>query len=393
MEKYDIVIIGGGPAGVTIAEQIRKENKNISVCILSEEKVLPYYRLRLGYYLQNPIDEKFFLKSSEWYQVNNIKLMLNSKVEECNFKEKFVVSRGQKIEWDYLVIASGSKPYLPEQMRNEKLQNFVFTFRSYEDLLALKKKVAQAGRVIIVGAGLLGLELASALEGKETTIVELSKRILPKQLDEVASFLLEEHIVKKGIKIILDNKIENVEYHQNGLKITLSSGQAIECDLLIFSAGVVPNTEFINSQEDILNSKKGIDVNYKMQTKLPNVYACGDVAYIDGQNPGTWTFALESAKIVAKNILGFEAFYQNNPLPYFLKAFGLEIVSAGDMQNLQNANILEFLDKSRMIYKKFVVKNNKLTAYLLLNDTKAHLQLSKFLNSHVDIKLLESFLK
>lgn len=154
----------------------------------------------------------------------------------------------------------------------------------------------------------------------------------------------------------MNNKIENAEPFQSGLKITLSSGQTIECDILIFSAGVVPNTEFIKSPENILNSKKGIEVNYKMQTKISNVYACGDVAHIDGQNPGTWTFALESAKIVAKNILGFETFYQNMPLPYFLKAFGLEIVSAGDMQNLQDANILEFLDKSKMIYKKFVVK-------------------------------------
>ncbi|ADQ04773.1 FAD-dependent pyridine nucleotide-disulfide oxidoreductase [Caldicellulosiruptor owensensis OL] len=393
MEKYDIVIIGGGPAGVTVAEQIRKENKNVSVCILSHEKVLPYYRLKLGYYLQNPIDEKFFLKSSDWYKANNIRLMLNSRVKECIFEEKVAFLEGKKIHWDYLVIASGSKPYLPEHLLNEKTQNFVFTFRNYNDLLLLQKRLSQVNKVVIVGAGLLGLELASALEGKKITIIELSERILPKQLDDVASFLLKDYVEKKGIEIILGTKIENIETCRNGLEIVLSNGQPTYCDLLIFSAGVVPNTEFIKSPENILNSKKGIEVNYKMQTKISNVYACGDVAYIDGQNPGTWTFALESAKIVAKNILGFETFYQNMPLPYFLKAFGLEIVSAGDMQNLQDANILEFLDKRKMIYKKFVVKNNKLTAYLLLNDTKTHLQLSKFLNNHVDIKLLENLLK
>lgn len=393
MEKYDIVIIGGGPAGVTVADQIRKDNKSVSVCILSEEKVLPYFRLKLGHYLQNPIDEKFFLRPPEWYQINNIKLFLNSKVEECSFSKRFVVLKDQKIQWNYLVIASGSKPYIPEQMQNNMLKNFIFTFRSYDDLIALKKRISDVEKVIIVGAGLLGLELASVFEGKETVLIELSKRILPKQLDEIASLLLEEYIAKKGIKIILNDKVESAEPFQRGLKVTLSSGRSIECDLLIFSVGISPNTNFIHCQEDILNSKKGVEVNCRMQTKVENVYACGDVAYIDGKNPGTWTFAVESAKIAAKNILGFEAFYQNRSLPYYLKAFGVEIISAGDIQDLQNANILEYLDKNNMVYKKFIIKNNVLTSYLLLNDTKTHLQISNLLNSRVDIKLLENLLK
>jgi len=171
-------------------------------------------------------------------------------------------------------------------------------------LLLLQKRLSQVNKVVIVGAGLLGLELASALEGKKITIIELSERILPKQLDEVASFLLKDYVEKKGIEIILGTKIKNIETYHNGLEIVLSNGQPIYCDILIFSAGVVPNTEFIKSPENILNSIKRIEVNYKMQTKISNVYACGDVAHIDGQESRNLDVCFRKCKNSCKKYFG-----------------------------------------------------------------------------------------
>ena len=154
----------------------------------------------------------------------------------------------------------------------------------------------------------------------------------------------------------------------------------------------MPNTDFVNDKR-ILSSRKGIGVNTRMQTSIEDVFACGDVAYLDNQNPGTWTFAVESGKVVGKNILGQNIEYQRKPIPYFLKAFGMEIVSAGNIIDVKDSNLFECLNKEKMVYKKFVVKNKRLIGYLLINDTKTHSQINKLVGQEVDPKWIEKYLE
>lgn len=102
MEKFDVVIIGGGVSALTVTEEIRKKDFNLSMCILSDEKVLPYYRLKLPYYIYNPIDEKFFIKPQNWFEDNNIKIYLNSPVIEVDFDNKIVFGSDKKIGYKNL---------------------------------------------------------------------------------------------------------------------------------------------------------------------------------------------------------------------------------------------------------------------------------------------------
>ncbi|WP_271629759.1 NAD(P)/FAD-dependent oxidoreductase [Caldicellulosiruptor sp. DIB 104C] len=392
MEKFDVVIIGGGVSALTVAEEIRKKDFNLSICILSDERVLPYYRLKLPYYIYNPIDEKFFIKPQNWFEDNNIKIYLNSPVIKVNFDNKIVFVSDKKIGYKKLVIASGAKPYMGDDVVDIRARDKVFSLRTYEDLLRLKEIIPRVPEVAIIGAGLLGLELASTLEGKSVFLIEIAERLLPKQLDEVGALLFEEEIKRKGININFDSKVEKIEKINNKLVIFLSNNKEILSDIVIFSAGVVPNTDFVNDKR-ILSSRKGIGVNARMQTSIEDVFACGDVAYLNNQNPGTWTFAVESGKVVGKNILGQNIEYQRKPIPYFLKAFGMEIVSAGNIIDVKESNLFECLNKEKMVYKKFVLKNKKLIGYLLINDTKTHSQISKFLGQEVNLKWIEKYLE
>ncbi|AZT90273.1 NAD(P)/FAD-dependent oxidoreductase [Caldicellulosiruptor changbaiensis] len=392
MEKFDVLIIGCGIAGLTVAEEIRKEDSNLSIGILSNEKVLPYYRLKLPYYIYNPIDEKFFIKPQNWFEDNNIKIYLNSPVIEVDFNNKIVFGSDKKIGYKKLVIASGAKPYNGDDVVDIRARDKVFSLRTYEDLLRLKEIIPRVPEVAIIGAGLLGLELASTLEGKSVFLIEIAERLLPKQLDEVGALLFEEEIKRKGINIIFDSKVEKIEKTNNKLVIFLSNNKEILSDIVIFSAGVVPNTDFVNDKR-ILSPRKGIGVNTRMQTSIEDVFACGDAAYLDNQNPGTWAFAVESGKVVGKNILGQNIEYQRKLIPYFLKAFGMEIVSAGNINDVKDSNLFECLNKEKMVYKKFVVKNKRLIGYLLINDTKTHSQINKFVGQEVDPKWIEKYLE
>ncbi|WAM34864.1 NAD(P)/FAD-dependent oxidoreductase [Caldicellulosiruptor morganii] len=391
MEKFDVVIVGGGVSALTVAEEIRKEDFKLSICMLSDEKVLPYYRLKLPYYIFSSIDEKFFIKPKKWFENNNIKIYLKSPVTGVDFDRKVVSYSNDKIEYKKLVIASGARAYGGDDVVDITARDDVFYLRTYEDLLRLKETIPKVSDITIIGAGLLGLELSSMLEGKRVSLIEMAKQLLPKQLDEIGATLFEEEIKRKGINVILDSRVEKIEKNSGKLKIFLSNNKEIFSDIVIFSAGVIPNTDFVNNKQ-ILSYRNGIGVNNKMQTSIEDVFACGDVAYLDNQNPGTWTFAVESARVVGKNILGQNVEYQRKLTPYFLKAFGMEIVSAGIINDVKDSNLFEFLNKEKIIYKKFVVRENKLIGYLLINDTKTHFQISKFLNQEVDQKWIERYL-
>lgn len=391
MNEFDIVIIGSGIAALTVAEELKKENQFLSICIVSDEEILPYYRLKLSSYLFKEIDSRFFIKPREWFSQNNIKVFLRSPVINIDFRKSFIETKDKEIFYKTAVIASGAKPFMFEDIIEKEAKDKVFYFRSYSDLVGLKKILHNVSSITIVGAGLLGLELADELKNKDIFLIEMAPRLLPKQLDPLGSIFLEEFISRNNIKLTLNSKIEKIEKYDTKLRICLSSGKAILSDIMIFSAGVLPNLNFI---KEGIKTKRGILVDSRMQTNMQNVFACGDVANFQDFNPETWNFAIESARVVAKNILGKGFEWRKKEYPYYLKTFGIEIVSVGNyyLQH-DDLDIYEFIDKNNFVYKKLLIKEKKLVGYILINDLKSHNELYNLYMKEIDLRLLDKIVK
>ena len=183
------VIIGNGTAGISAAEKIRKSDEKANITIVSDEKHLTYYRIKLSEALGREFsDKELFVKDQEWHDSNNINLSLNSKVEKIDIEKKQLeIKNSEDIKYDKLLIAVGSRSFIPPIKGNEK--KGVFALRSLDDLKEIKDYFKNCEKITVLGGGLLGLEAAWAIKklGKHVDVVEFFPHLLPRQLDEKIS--------------------------------------------------------------------------------------------------------------------------------------------------------------------------------------------------------------
>ncbi|MEZ0535909.1 NAD(P)/FAD-dependent oxidoreductase [Caldicellulosiruptoraceae bacterium PP1] len=382
MKEYDVILIGGGASSVSCAEELRRLNKDVSILIISDEDILPYYRTKLPSLINKDIDEKFFIHNKDWFKTNNIDILLNMKVTKIEKEENAVFCNEIKFKYKNLVICSGANPLEIYNITDQKIADRIFYLRNYRNLIQLKNILKDVKNVVIIGSGLLGLEISHELATNyNVKIIEISSRILPKQLDENASKLLANILSSKGIKLYFDSKVDKINYTNNRLQLRLENGDIIDTDIIIITVGVKPNIDFIN---DINMNKYGIIIDNFARTNISNIYACGDVANFNSPNPGTWNFAVETGKLAANNLLGYAKIYMAQSYPYFLNVFNIPVVSIGDVNDITDANIFEYIDESKKIYKKVIIKDKKIQSFVILNDMKlSSILLSKYKNNEI----------
>ncbi|RPI75791.1 MAG: NAD(P)/FAD-dependent oxidoreductase, partial [Desulfobacteraceae bacterium] len=211
MQKY--LIIGNGVAGTTAAEQIRKQDPNGSITILSDEDLPFYYRLRLNEYLSDDLAENALIaKPTTWYRQHNIELKLNTRVIGGNPANRVIESQDrQTFSYDRLLLASGSRSFMPPIKGADKPG--VFALRSIQDARRIKEFAQQANNIVIIGGGLLGLEAGNALRkiGKKVTLVETFGRLLPRQLDEFGGQRLLTLLKEMGFDFRLAAKTKEIQ--------------------------------------------------------------------------------------------------------------------------------------------------------------------------------------
>jgi len=379
-----IVIVGNNVAGTFTAQNIRYLNNDVVIEIFTQENYPYYTRVNLPELISAKvtIDDLIVFKE-EWYKNKNLKLNLNKKVIKIDPENKAIYLEGENnpVSYDKLILALGSAPNIPpikSALEMKIGKKGVFTLRSIDDALEIRDYIKKFAveKAIVIGGGLLGLELANQIKNYnlETTVVEFFPRLLPRQLDEECGTMLKEEIESRGIKVVLDAATEEILGNGRVTGIKLKDGQTLDADIILIQAGIRPTIDL--AKEANIHTNRGIIVNEFLETSEKDVYAVGDCIEYKNQIWGIIPACMEQSKIVAASALGLKKVdYKGTTPKNTLKIVGLELTSIGiiDPTKEEGAGweILKKADKKDCCYQKIVLKENKLKGAILFGDSKA----------------------
>jgi len=377
------VVVGNGIAGTTAAENIRKQDKEGSITIVTEEDVPFYYRIRLNEYLSGDMTEEELIgKGDEWYRGHNITLKLNTRVSGAVPGEKILFTTdNERIGYDRLLLATGSHSFIPPIKGSDR--KGVFALRSLQDARDISSWAGDVEDVVLIGGGLLGLEAGNALRrlGKKVTVVEFFPRLLPRQLDVDGAGRLQKIMEGMGFSFRLGAKTEAIAGADGVVGVQLEGGETLPARMVIISAGVRPNMEL--AKDLGLEHDKGIKVNERLVTSSPHIYAAGDVAEFNGMPYGIWPAAMEQGKIAGTNMAGGDQVYQGTTMANTLKVVGVDLASAG---NIDADNSLESkVVTDDTVYKKVVLEKDRIVGCIMLGNTKGFSRITKAMEEKLDV--------
>jgi len=315
MKAYDVLAIGGGPAGITIAKVLGRKMK---VGIIRPEDHSMIY-CAMPYVLENLISKEKTLKRDELVTGSGAEL-IRSTVTDVTFNEKVVtLVDGTKCAYDKLIIATGADPVIPEVNRTDLRQVYTFKRQSDLDLIEHAIKGKKTKKTVVVGAGAIGIELAQALNSviDECHLVEMSQSVLPNLIDQDFSSDVEKELKKLGVILHLNSPLPKIDGYRSARSVVLENGETISLDhddIIVFAAGMKANVGLFDGTGLEFDSY-GIVVNDKMETNIKDVYAVGDCVQfksgITGEiTPGKLaTNAVPMARVVANNLLGDDRSY------------------------------------------------------------------------------------
>ncbi len=378
MSKY--VIVGASAAGIGAVEAIRDVDPAGSITVISEEQIPQYSRPMISDLVSGKTTfDKMKCRSDNFWEDHRVQTLTGETAVRLDFAEKTVeLNNGSKVNFEKILLATGGKPFIPKIEGAEK--EGVFTFTTLSDAEQLATKIQNAKRVVVIGAGLIGISVTEALTklGLQVTMVELKEKILSLLLDETAAEIVEKAIRKAGVTIIAGQTVKRIlgktKNDNTVSSAVLTNGNSVECDIVIIAIGVVPRMELVAGTD--VKTNRGIIVDRHMRTSVPNVYASGDVAeaydFILNKNRSLplWPLAQIEGKIAGYNMAGKETEYEGGTSMSSLKYFGVPITSIGIANPKDNKTyeILTKHDPSKNVYKKIVLKNNIIVGICFVND-------------------------
>ena len=362
--KRKYVIIGNSAAGIGAAEGIRQTDKHGEIIIITNERHHTYSRPLISYLLLGKItEEQIKYRGDNFYSDNNCTLLKDTEVTKIDAKSKRVVlSDGNLIDFDKLLVATGSSAFLPKFEGLEKVKN-KFTFMSLDDALELNKILDKEKRVLIIGAGLIGLKCAEGILEKvsKVTVFDLAPNILPSVLDDGGAKIVQRHIESQGVEFRLS---ESIKYFEQNTAVT-ESGDTIDFDILVIAAGVRPNTGLL---DNIAKIERGIAVNEKCETTAKDIYAAGDCTQTldisNGQNKimALLPNAYMQGECAGINMAGGEKSFDKAMPMNAVGFFGLHVITAG------NYSGDVYAENDNGNYKRLFYGDNKLNGYILIGN-------------------------
>lgn len=362
--KY--LIIGNGIAGLSAAKEIRRNDEEGTLTIISSEDKLTYFRTKLTFGISNNLrEEDLLIHDEKWYKEMKIDVFLQKIVEKIDIdNNEVILDDSRKVKYEKLLIATGSRPFIPPI--TGKYKEGIFALRTLKDLQTFKSYISTCKTVTVIGGGLLGLEAAWSLKllGKDVNIIEFAPYLMPRQLDKELGERLANKLTEEGIHVYLPKIAEEVlgDVRANGIRI--SGGEVVPTDAILISSGIRPNLDLV--RDSGIEYARGIIVNERLETNIKNIYAAGDIAEINNSIIGLWTASNEQGQVAGSNMSGKEVKYILPRLFTTLNIGNIKVFSAGDIVNYDK--ILEYRDDHREIHHKLFTKGGELTGVILFGD-------------------------
>ncbi|MCD8095972.1 MAG: FAD-dependent oxidoreductase [Ruminococcus sp.] len=362
-----IVIIGNSAAAIGCVEGVRSVDKFSEILIISSEKYHTYSRPLISYLLYGKTDEqRMKYRPDSFYADNLVDVMLGKTVTAIDPKKHNVkLESGEVIGYDKLLIATGSSPFVPPMKGLDTVEN-KFTFMTLDDAHALGEAIKPDSKVLVIGAGLIGLKCVEGIADKvgQITVVDMADRILPSVLDAEGAQIVQESIEKHGVSFYLNDSTDEIFPD----KAILKSGAEVEFDILVVAVGVRPNISLLKDVGG--ECGRAIKTNNKCETSVKDIYAAGDCtesyditigaervlallpnAYLQGEAAGV-------------NMGGGEKTYDNAIPMNAMGMFGYHMITAGSY----DGNV--YTEREGENYKKLFYKNNRLMGYIMIGDIK-----------------------
>ena len=368
--REHLVVVGNGMAGCRAVEELlARDKERYRVTIFGAEPYVNYNRIMLSPVLAG---EKSFddiiINSRDWYSDNNIELIAGDPVTAIDRAAKTVMAQsGRTVAYDKLLIATGSDPFIIP-VPGKDLPG-VISFRDMKDVDAMLEAAGKGGDAVVIGGGLLGLEAAHGLtlRGMKVTVIHLMDTLMERQLDEAAGWLLKSALEGRGQTILTGANTEAIYGDGKVEGVRLKDGREIPASLVVMAVGIRPSTAL--AREAGLEVNRGIKVDDHMVTSDPDILAVGECVEHDGNVYGLVAPLWEMCRSLADGLTDQHSGYKGSATSTKLKVAGLDVFSAGDFSGGEGCEDIVLRDASRGVYKRVVVRDDRIVGAVLYGDT------------------------
>ncbi|MGC0941750.1 nitrite reductase large subunit NirB [Pantoea agglomerans] len=376
MSKPVLAVVGHGMVSHHFLEQLvaRELHQHYHIVVYGEERQQAYDRVHLSDYFNGKTADDLSLVSADFFTLHGIELRSGCAVVAIDRQQRSLRdSAGNELAWDKLVLATGSRAFVPPVPGHDGERCFVY--RTLDDLDAIAACARNSQRGIVIGGGLLGLEAANALQqlGLETHVVEFAPRLMAVQLDEGGALMLRQKIDALGVTVHTSKQTELIERQTDGsVVLRFADGSSLPGDLVLFSAGIRPRDELAREAGLTLGPRGGIEINDRCQTSDEEVFAIGECALWNGQIFGLVAPGYQMARVLAGYLAAESTAFSGADMSTRLKLLGVEVASFGDAHGrTPGSQHYHWTDGPKGIYKKIVVSadSTRLLGGVLVGDS------------------------
>ncbi|MGE5944745.1 MAG: nitrite reductase large subunit NirB [Flavobacteriales bacterium] len=378
-----IIVVGNGMVGYKFCEKfISKSNsERFKITVFGEEPRPAYDRVHLSEFFENKDAKALEMAPRSWYEDHGIELITNELITDIHrASKKVTTSKDLHYKYDYLVLATGSAPFVPNIVGIEKKGVFVYrTIEDLEGMLAYADKIQgkrkETIKAAVLGGGLLGLEAAKAVKdmGFEPHVVEFAPKLMPRQLDTRGSKVLQEKIESLGIHVHLSKATNKILGDKAITGMEFGEYDKIDVEMLVISAGIRPRDELGKTCGLAMGVRGGIIVNNKMQTSDPEIYAIGEVALLNNMIYGLVAPGYDMAEVAVNQILGNKDAMMPAEIDMStkLKLIGVDVASYGEpYMPIEKGYSIIYENKTKNLYKRINISHDgkKLLGGILIGD-------------------------